>query len=30
MDPLLVTGILAAGIRLGMAIGLAAIGEFRL
>ena len=27
MDPLLVTGILAAGIRLGMAIGLAAIGK---
>jgi simple sugar transport system permease protein len=27
MDPLLLTGILAAGIRLGMAIGLAAIGE---
>ena len=27
MDHLLVTGILAAGIRLGMAIGLAAIGE---
>jgi general nucleoside transport system permease protein len=27
MDTLLVTGILAAGIRLGMAIGLAAIGE---
>ena len=28
MDGLLVAGILAAGIRLGMAIGLAAIGEF--
>jgi general nucleoside transport system permease protein len=27
MDPLLLTGILAAGIRLGMAIGLSAIGE---
>ncbi len=27
MDPLLLAGILAAGIRLGMAIGLAAIGE---
>jgi len=27
MDPLLITGMLAAGIRLGMAIGLSAIGE---
>src|ERR1700731_3249226 len=27
MDPLLLAGILAAGIRLGMAIGLSAIGE---